>query len=462
MKSKFSKQTAPIPSKDDLLARKIFEGLQSGAGREEKKGTEKLLGRYKYVPKKKLKAQRKPGPRPSTNPVEEEIRTRLKQINLVLDPKAGPISSNNLLFCIGWIFDEFNVLCSKGLFIDAEQHAVIHSLVTGLPKGAALSEITSYLNSGGAIARSKHVEVPIPNNSELFAWLESLLFAIEENQRENLDDWIQRALDDAISISGIKLEERSYYEAIKTELPPDLRRKTKNGLLDASMGMLTNIQKVLSKCVYVPVNEDLENMYFFLSGISQAFHPNSGINLPFSFSKLDGVFRSALKHQTISPFRRIFDEEFHINLPDLTPGFKIGPANLDTDGSLKLRLDGRLFVAGTKFTILELGWAVYESAQDLPSDWLLKYGETRPAEEGCNELASDSRTLVTSHPILVALALRAWFHSNGRPIPTAPKVPIPTITEAFEEVRTRPILNSFNKGYSGKVPGPSHWRERLV
>ena len=155
-----------------------------------------------------------------------------------------------------------------------------------------------------------------------------------------------------------------------------------------------------------------------------------------------------------------------MRMSTMTNSLEIGPARVDEMGNLELCLDGRRFTAGEKYTILEMGWAVYLAEGEVPKAWMDRYGETRPAEEGgyC-ELASDEGALVTRHPILVALSLRAWWHRNdrnGRPIPTTPYVPIPTFDEAVEEVRTRPILNDFNAVHAGTVPGLRRWREQSV
>jgi hypothetical protein len=131
---------------------------------------------------------------------------------------------------------------------------------------------------------------------------------------------------------------------------------------------------------------------------------------------------------------------------------------LDEMGDLRALIAGQAFWAGGKYTFLEMGWAVYSAEGELPEAWLREHGETRPAEEGCNELASGNGTLVTSHPVLVALSLRAWWHRNGREIPTAPEVKPPTFEEAVEEVRRREILNDFNRCHAGTVPGLRRWQ----
>lgn len=133
-------------------------------------------------------------------------------------------------------------------------------------------------------------------------------------------------------------------------------------------------------------------------------------------------------------------------------------ATLDEHGNVHVTISGHRFWAGEKYTILEMGWAVYIAEGEVSEAWMRQHGETRPAEEGWNELASRHGSLVTSHPVLVALSLRAWWHQNGRSIPTAPRVAIPAFDEAVEEVRQRKILNDFNAIHAGAVPGLRRWQ----
>lgn len=137
---------------------------------------------------------------------------------------------------------------------------------------------------------------------------------------------------------------------------------------------------------------------------------------------------------------------------------EIGPAHLDENLILHVVIAGRLFWAGAKYTLLEMGWAIYLADGELPAEWLERYGETRPAEEGCNEMASHQCRLVTSHPVLVALSLGAWWHRNGRAIATAPEVPVPSFEEAVQVVREREICNDFNMLHRGTVPGLERWK----
>ena len=63
-----------------------------------------------------------------------------------------------------------------------------------------------------------------------------------------------------------------------------------------------------------------------------------------------------------------------------------------------------------------------------------------------------------SHPILVALAIRAWWHRNGHPITTALDVEVPTFAEAVAQVRARKIVNDFSAKHTGTVPGLNRWQ----
>lgn len=146
--------------------------------------------------------------------------------------------------------------------------------------------------------------------------------------------------------------------------------------------------------------------------------------------------------------------------------FQIGPASIGSDcadgysGGLTVYIDGYAFHAGEKYTILELGWAVYQAVSEVPEEWMRKHGECRAAEGDCGPLETTASMLMTSHPVLVALALRAWWHRNGRRIRTAPQVPVPTFNQAVDRVRRRTILNDFNRPYAGQVPGLKLWSGR--
>ena len=122
---------------------------------------------------------------------------------------------------------------------------------------------------------------------------------------------------------------------------------------------------------------------------------------------------------------------------------------------LLVTIDGRNLSTNTKYTILELGYATY-ILEDIDDEaWILDNGEVVPSERknGRNELRSSGSMLVTSDPILVALAYEGWWSRNGHPLPVNQLLPIPLLKEAIEIVRNRKILNDFNQKYAGNIPG---------
>lgn len=141
----------------------------------------------------------------------------------------------------------------------------------------------------------------------------------------------------------------------------------------------------------------------------------------------------------------------------MTDVLEISNASLDEYGDLHVTISGHRFWAGEKYTILELGWAVYVAEDEVPEEWMKIHGEKRPADAEWNEFASKAGMLVTSHPVLVAMSLQAWLHRNGVAIETAPRVDVPSFDEAVEVVRAREILNDFNECHDGSVPGLVRW-----
>ena len=127
---------------------------------------------------------------------------------------------------------------------------------------------------------------------------------------------------------------------------------------------------------------------------------------------------------------------------------------IQRDEAVEVVVDGRTMFAGEKYTILEVGFAVYLLMED-DDEWIRTNGETLPGEPGGsrNELRSNGSMLVTSDPVLVALALNSWWHHNDKPQPVGVPLEIPSFEEAVEIVKARPILNDFNLKYAGIVPG---------
>ena len=127
---------------------------------------------------------------------------------------------------------------------------------------------------------------------------------------------------------------------------------------------------------------------------------------------------------------------------------------IEYDDWLEVIIDGRRFHAGEKYTILELGYAVYLMDQN-DDDWLRENGDIIPADpsDSRSEFKSGDGILITADPTLVALAIESWWSRNGVPKPQGVPLPIPTAYEAIEIVRNRKILNDFNEKMTGIVPG---------
>ena len=129
---------------------------------------------------------------------------------------------------------------------------------------------------------------------------------------------------------------------------------------------------------------------------------------------------------------------------------------IEREHGLEVSLDGRRFFAGEKYTILELGYAVYNLRDDHTPEadqWILDNGDELVVEDGV-ELRSQRGMLVTSDPILVALAYEAWWRRNGEPpVPQGEPLPIPLFHEAVEIVRSRRILNWKGPKGGSAVPG---------
>lgn len=127
---------------------------------------------------------------------------------------------------------------------------------------------------------------------------------------------------------------------------------------------------------------------------------------------------------------------------------------VEYDHRLEVIIDGKKFRVGDKYTILELGYAVYLMDPN-DENWLRENGDRIPGDPGENrsELVSGHGMLITADPILVALAIESWWSNNGNPQPQGIPLPIPTCYEAVEIVRNREILNDFNKKWAEYVPG---------
>ncbi len=129
---------------------------------------------------------------------------------------------------------------------------------------------------------------------------------------------------------------------------------------------------------------------------------------------------------------------------------------IERERDLEVVIDGRKLSTHTRYVILEVGFAVYfldEPSED--EEWLQRNGDVLPADPdtGRGALRSGKGMLVTSDPILVALAYESYWGRHGVTRPRNIALPIPLLKEAVEIVRNRKILSPENLKWAGKVPG---------
>jgi len=76
---------------------------------------------------------------------------------------------------------------------------------------------------------------------------------------------------------------------------------------------------------------------------------------------------------------------------------------------LEVVIDGRRLHVREKYTILELGYAIYLIDQN-DEKWLIENGDSNPEDPSDNraELKSGHRILITDDLVLVALAIESW------------------------------------------------------
>lgn len=107
-----------------------------------------------------------------------------------------------------------------------------------------------------------------------------------------------------------------------------------------------------------------------------------------------------------------------------------------------------------KYTLLELGFAVYLDdnchGNSRYFDWRNRHAEMIPGDMNRPIIGPGNNGLITSDPVLFALAYMHWWDSNGANLPEP--VPIPTRREALHIQRNRKILSDFNAKYKRRLP----------
>ncbi len=101
---------------------------------------------------------------------------------------------------------------------------------------------------------------------------------------------------------------------------------------------------------------------------------------------------------------------------------------------LTLTIDGHEFDVGNKLTILNAGFAVLVATDPAGQAWLEQHTGSFPAGPGWGDLPGPG---FTDDPVVLAMALRAWYQTVSQPID--PMLVIPTQTAARLELESRGI-----------------------
>jgi hypothetical protein len=122
------------------------------------------------------------------------------------------------------------------------------------------------------------------------------------------------------------------------------------------------------------------------------------------------------------------------------------------ENRLEVVVDEHRLWAGEKYSPFDLGYAFYFLIKK-DEKWLHENGEVLPADpfESRGEMTSGNGRLITSNPILVALAINSYWYHEIYSIPKS--VEIPSFSDAIEIVRNRTIMNKSNELWKGYLPG---------
>lgn len=124
------------------------------------------------------------------------------------------------------------------------------------------------------------------------------------------------------------------------------------------------------------------------------------------------------------------------------------------EDSIQVIVDGHLLISSDKQGPLKIGYAFY-LLKDGDEKWLRENGDIIPADpiDGRAEYLSHGDIMVTSNPILVALAINSQQQIYGYQTVFPKSIPIPDVLEAVEIVRNRRIDFIGDSAWAGYVPG---------
>jgi hypothetical protein len=313
---------------NDLL--KLEEGFKSGAEAEELKIAEAVLKRLGYEKiSARPPAKRKTGPKPGTNPTEDEIRIRIEFLRLVLGDDAKDLSVVHLLSSLLELLKTYNAHCSTGLYLtQAERRVEIHQLkedcteadLTHLASAAEASVLTPWQDMVETA-----IAVPGLNRGEMQIYSAirvPLALALDELPAGDLKVQIEkspqkspRKPEDVVETDPqiLLLESQKWSNGLYAST-------SRNETLRAAIARLFEMRAVLDTCRLVNVDSEIQQLYEFVRSVSHASDPG---DISEVLGKLDALFLGAAKRQGVSPFSQLFNEEM-----------KFGPSRIPEDGQI--------------------------------------------------------------------------------------------------------------------------------
>ena len=314
----------------------IEEGFKSGAEDGELEKAEKVLKRLGYEKlSSRPPAKRKPGPKPDTNPTEDEIRIRIEFLRLVLGDAAKDLSMAHLLSTLLELLNTFKEQCSTGLYLTQAERMEILQLkedCADVELESALSHLAAAAAAEASVQMSWHdmvekaIAVPALKLGEM-----QIYAAIQVPLGLALDG--PPVADLEAEIEKLQQKRPRKPEAIE-ERDAKLRslenQKWSSGLYDstsrnetlrAAIARLFQIRAVLDSCRLVHVDSEMEQLNEFVRSVSHAADPG---DITEAHGKLDALFLGAAKRQGVSPFAQLFNEEM-----------EFGPPQIPEDGQMR-------------------------------------------------------------------------------------------------------------------------------
>ena len=262
---------------EDLMF--IEEGLQPGAGQEERIKADTVLKSRGY--EHKSKAKKKPGPKKksSINPTEEKLARIITEMRSLL--KRPRASKAEVLGLLAAAFSRFEAICNTGLFVSAAHTQKIHSFVLDCREDVA--------------ALVKELEPEFHRLSD----------ELRKAKKLTLQDLLESS--EPLQVTH-EPREHIYYRRLKSMLRlkcdesaadvDETRGVPRPVILEAALERLLEITAILEDSSFLSAVL-LESLYFKLREI--CFYPQGSLAMRPLFD-LESIFLESIKRQGTSPF----------------------------------------------------------------------------------------------------------------------------------------------------------------